>query len=117
MPHPTMLVDLTAMGPTYPMCGPLPPWLVPLPAVAPISPLGGPLPPVFTCPYFHTQYLYIPGASPTPQPGAGYVYAPVVNAAPGASAGSLDKAFGKFMTAIGSEVGKGAVQALFGQAA
>src|SRR3954452_8641042 len=97
MPHPTMLVDLTAMGPTCPMCGPLPP--------------------VFTCPYFHTQDLYIPGAAPTPQPAGGCAYAPVVNASPGASAGSLDKAFGKLITAIGSEVGKGAAQALFGQAA
>ena len=58
MPHPTMFVEATAMGPTCPMCGPLPP--------------------VFTCPFFHTQYLYLAGASPMPQQG--YAYAAVVQA-------------------------------------
>jgi hypothetical protein len=92
----TMLVELTAMGPTCPMCGPLPP--------------------VFTCPYFHTQYLYVPGASPMPQPG-GAAYAPVVQAAPGASDHTLKKAFGELVGNVGTEIGKGAAQALFGQAA
>jgi len=89
MPHPTMFVELTAMGPTCPQCGPLPP--------------------VFTCPYMHTQYLYIPGVSGAPQPG--YSYAPVVQAQPGASNQTLNKAFAEF----GKGMGEGLVYAVFGQ--
>ncbi len=93
MPHPTTLVSLTNLGPTCPMCGPLPP--------------------VFTCPFFHTQYLYVPGVSPMPQQG--YTYAPVVQAHPGASNASLKSAFGDAMGTIAKEIGKGAAQAMFGQ--
>jgi hypothetical protein len=93
MPHQTMLVEATAMGPTCPACGPLPP--------------------VFTCPFFHTQYLYIPGASPTPQPG--YTYAPVVQAPPGASEHTLNKGFGSVLGELGVGIGKGAVEAVLGQ--
>jgi hypothetical protein len=50
-----------------------------------------------------------------PQPGAGYSYAPVVQAAPGASEGTLKKAFGEAIANVATEVGKGAAQALFGQ--
>ena len=92
MPHPTMLVEATAMGPTCPMCGPLPP--------------------VFTCPFFHTQYLYLAGASPMPQQG--YAYAAVVQAPAGASENTLSKAFGEFFGHAGTEFGKGAVEAMFG---
>lgn len=95
MPHPTMLVSMTGMGPTCPACGPLPP--------------------IFTCPFMHTQYLYVPGASPMPQPGAGYVYAPVVQAQPGASDHTLRKAFTEVMGKVAAEFGKGAAQAIFGQ--
>jgi hypothetical protein len=95
MPHPTVLVSMTAMGPTCPACGPLPP--------------------IFTCPFFHTQYLYVPGASPMPQPGAGYAYAPVVQAQPGASEQSLSEAFGNVVGKVATEIGKGAAEAMFGQ--
>jgi hypothetical protein len=93
MPHQTMLVEATAMGPTCPACGPLPP--------------------VFTCPFFHTQYLYIPGVSPAPQPG--YTYAPVVQAPPGASEHTLNKGFGSVLGELGVGIGKGAVEAVLGQ--
>jgi hypothetical protein len=93
MPHPTVLVSLTGMGPTCPMCGPLPP--------------------VFTCPFFHQQYLYIPGVSPTPQQG--YTYAPVVQAQPGASPSSLKSQFRDLVGNLGEHIGKGAVDAMFGQ--
>jgi hypothetical protein len=73
----------------------------------------GPLPPVFTCPFFHTQYLYLPGVSPTPQPG--YTYAPVVEAQPGASEQTLSKGFGKVVGELGEGFGRGAVEAMFGQ--
>jgi hypothetical protein len=53
--------------------------------------------------------------SPIPQSGAGYAYAPVVQAAPGASESSLKKAFGQVIANVGTEVGKEAVHALFGQ--
>ena len=89
MPHPTMPVSQTAMGPACPACGPMPQY--------------------FTCPFGHTQYLYLPGVSPMPQPG--YAYAPVVQAQPGASAGSLAKAF---VQAVGKAVGEGANEAMFG---
>jgi hypothetical protein len=91
MPHMTALVSMTAMGPTCPSCGPLPP--------------------IFTCPFMHTQYLYVPGSSPQP----GYVYAPVVQAQPGASEQSLNKAFGDFVGKVATGFGKGAAEALFGQ--
>jgi len=87
-----MLVEATAMGPTCPMCGPLPP--------------------VFTCPFFHTQYLYIQGVSAMPQQG--YTYAAVVQAPAGASDHTLSEAFGKFFGSVGTEIGKGAAQAMFG---
>jgi len=93
MPHQTMLVEATAMGPTCPACGPLPA--------------------VFTCPFFHTQYLYIPGVSPAPQPG--YTYAPVVQAPPGASEHTLNKGFGSVLGELGVGIGKGAVEAVLGQ--
>jgi hypothetical protein len=93
MPHATMLVSLTAMGPTCPACGPLPP--------------------VFTCPYFHTQYLYVPGMTPMPQQGA--VYAPVVQAQPGASEQTLSDAFGDFFGKVATEIGRGAAESMFGQ--
>ena len=93
MPHPTMFVEATAMGPTCPACGPLPP--------------------VFTCPFFHTQYLYIHGVSPAPQPG--YTYAPVIQAQPGASEQTLNKGFGDLAVKVGVGIGKGAVEAVLGQ--
>ena len=94
MPHSTMLVSATAMGPTCPACGPLPP--------------------IFTCPYGFTQYLYLPGTSaPMPQ-GGGYTYAPVVEAQPGTSEQSLSGMFGDAMGKIATEFGKGAAQAMFG---
>jgi hypothetical protein len=92
MPHPTAYVSLTTMGPTCPVCGPLPA--------------------VFTCPFFHTQYLYVPGVSPMPQQG--YTYAPVVQAQPGASEQTLSKAFGNLIGNIGTEIGRGAAEAMFG---
>jgi hypothetical protein len=93
MPHYTVLVSMTAMGPTCPMCGPLPP--------------------MFMCPFRHTQSLYVPGASPAPQPGA--AYAPVVQAQPGASPQSLSEAFGDVVGKVATEIGKGAAEAMFGQ--
>ncbi len=95
MPHQPFYVSMTAMGPTCPSCGPLPP--------------------VFTCPFMHTQYLYVPGASPPPQ--AGYAYAPVVQAQPGASEQSLSAAFGDVVGKVATEIGKGAAEAMFGQRA
>ena len=92
MPHPAMPVSLTSMGPTCRMCGPLPP--------------------VFTCPFFHTQYLYVPGISPMPQHG--YTYAPVVQARPGESGRNLDTKFHGVVADIVKDVGKGAVEAMFG---
>ncbi len=97
MLHPTMFVSMTAMGPTCPACGPLPP--------------------IFVCPFFHRQYLYVPGRTPMPQPGAGPAYAPVVEAAPGASEHSLGKAFGIVVGNVATEIGKGAAEAIFGQRA
>jgi hypothetical protein len=93
MPHPTTPVEATAMGATCPLCGPLPP--------------------VFTCPFFHTQYLYLPGISGMPQQG--YTYAAVVQAQPGASKETLNSGFGKAMGELGAGIGKGAVEAFFGQ--
>jgi hypothetical protein len=93
MPHPTMLVSLTAMGPTCPACGPLPP--------------------VFTCPYYHTQYLYIPGVSPMPQQG--YTYAAVAQVQPGASSQSIQDAIKEVVGHVGERIGEGAVDAMFGQ--
>src|SRR5438093_12080462 len=93
MPHPTMLVELTAMGPTCPACGPLPP--------------------VFTCPYMHTQYLYIPGVSGMPQQG--YAYAAVAQVQPGASNQTIQKAIGHVLGEVGEKDGEGAVEARFGQ--
>ena len=94
MPHPTMLVSLTNMGPTCPACGPLPP--------------------VFTCPYMHTQYLYIPGVSPMPQQG--YAYAAVANVQPGASESSISKALGQVLEGVGETLGEGMARAMgFGQ--
>ena len=89
MPHMPTPVSLTTAGPTCPYCGPLPL--------------------VFTCPYMHTQYLYIPGFSSAPQQG--YAYAPVVQAQPGASNKALDSAFGEF----GKGLGEGIVHAFLGQ--
>jgi hypothetical protein len=48
-----------------------------------------------------------------PQPG--YTYAPVVQAQPGASQQTLNKGFGEVVGALGVGIGKGAVQAMFGQ--
>ena len=93
MPHPTMLVELTAMGPTCPACGPLPP--------------------VFTCPFMHTQYLYIPGVSGMPQQG--YTYAAVAQVQPGTSEQGVQKALGKVAEGIGEKLGEGIAQAMFGQ--
>ena len=93
MPHMPTYVSLTAMGPTCPACGPLPA--------------------MFMCPYGHAQYLYVPGTSPAPQ--AGYAYAAVVQAQPGASEQTLSKAFGEFFGNVGTEIGKGAAEAMFGQ--
>lgn len=95
MPHATALISITGMGPACPACGPLPP--------------------IFTCPFMHTQYLYVPGASPMPQPRTGYVYAPVVQAQPGASEHTLRKAFTEVIGKVAAEFGKGAAQAIFGQ--
>ena len=93
MPHMPVAVEITANGATCPMCGPLPP--------------------VFTCPFMHTQYLYLPGVSAMPQQG--YTYAAVVQAQPGASKEQLNSGFGKAMGELGAGIGKGAVEALFGQ--
>jgi hypothetical protein len=65
------------------------------------------------CPFFHRQYLYIPGVSPMPQ--RGYMYAPVVEAPPGASDVNLKSVFGDAMGKIATEIGKGAAAAMFGQ--
>jgi hypothetical protein len=92
MPHATMLVSLTAQGPTCPACGPLPP--------------------VFTCPYFHTQYLYIPGVSPMPQQG--YAYAAVAQVQPGASNQSIQSALVKAVEPLAEKFGAGAMNAMFG---
>lgn len=93
MPHPTMLVSLTAMGPTCPACGPLPPF--------------------FMCPNMHQQYLYVPGYSPAPQQG--YAYAPVAQVQPGASDQSIQKELGKVAVHLGGKLGEGIVQGIFGQ--
>ncbi len=93
MPHPTMFVELTAMGPTCPQCGPLPP--------------------VFTCPFMHTQYLYIPGVSPMPQQG--YTYAAVAQVQPGASEQSVKSAIVKALEPLAEKMGEGGVEAMFGQ--
>jgi hypothetical protein len=93
MPHPTMFVELTNMGPTCPACGPLPP--------------------VFTCPYMHTQYLYVPGVSGMPQQG--YAYAPVVQAQPGASDQEIKKLIIKVVGKAVETVGEPAAEAMFGQ--
>jgi hypothetical protein len=95
MPHPTALISMIGTDPTCPACGPLPP--------------------IFTCPFMHTQYLYVPGASPIPQPGTRYVYAPVVQAQPGAPEHALRKAFTEVIGKVATEIGKGAAQAIFGQ--
>jgi len=87
-----MLVELTAMGPTCPGCGPLPP--------------------VFTCPFMHTQYLYVPGYSQMPQQG--YAYAPVAQVQAGASDQSVQSALGKVAGEIGKHLGEGVVQGMFG---
>jgi hypothetical protein len=92
MPHPTMLVSLTNMGPTCPQCGPLPP--------------------VFTCPLMHTQYLYIPGVSPMPQQG--YAYAPVAQVQPGASESGIQEKLNNVAEGLGEKLGEGIVQGLFG---
>jgi hypothetical protein len=93
MPHPPMPISLTAMGPTCPACGP---W-----------------PQVFTCPFGHTQYLYLPGLSPMPQQG--YAYAPVAQVQPGASDQSIQKELGKVAVNLGGKLGEGIVQGIFGQ--
>ena len=90
MPHPPMPASLTPMGATCPACGPMPP--------------------AFRCACGYAQYLYIPGVSPMPQAGA--TYAPVVQAQPGASDQSLGQAFAK---AMGTALGEGASDAVFGQ--
>ena len=95
MPHVTMLVSATAMGPTCPVCGPLPP--------------------IFTCPFGFTQYLYLPGMSPPMPQGGGYAYAPVVQAQPGTSEHGLREMFGDVVGKVATEIGKGAAQAMFGQ--
>jgi hypothetical protein len=92
MPHPTMFVELTAMGPTCPTCGPLPP--------------------VFTCPFMHTQYLYVPGYT---APQQGYAYAPVAQVQPGASDHSIQSELGKVAVQLGGKLGEGVVQGIFGQ--
>jgi hypothetical protein len=89
LPHPPVPVAPTGSGAACPRCGPLPP--------------------VFTCPFFHTQYLYLPGSSPAPQPG--YSYAPVVQAPAGASPESVGKAFAK---SFGQGLGSGLADAFFG---
>jgi len=88
-----MLVSLTAMGPTCPACGPLPP--------------------VFTCPFMHTQYLYVPGVSPMPQQG--YAYAPVAQVQPGASDATIQGKLGDVALEIGTKLGQGVVQGILGQ--
>ena len=93
MPHQTMLVSLTGMGPTCPACGPLPP--------------------VFTCPYGFTQYLYLPG-TPMPQ-GGGYSYAPVVQAQPGASPKTLKEMFADVVGKAAASAGEEAVDQVFGR--
>jgi len=93
MPHPATLVSLTTMGPTCPACGPLPM--------------------VFSCPYMHMQYLYIPGVSEMPQQG--YAYAAVAQVQPGASNQSIQSAITKALMPLAEKVGEGAVEAMFGQ--
>jgi hypothetical protein len=87
-----MLVELTAMGPTCPQCGPLPP--------------------VFTCPYMHTQYLYIPGVSGAPQQG--YAYAPVAQVQAGASEQTVQHELGKAAGDLGKKFGAGVIQGILG---
>ena len=95
MPHPTVLVSMTGTGPTCATCGPLPP--------------------VFTCPFMHVQYLYVPGTTAMPQPSSGQVFAPVVQAQPGESEQTLGKKFGAVIGEVAAEFGKGAAEALFRQ--
>jgi hypothetical protein len=45
----------------------------------------------------------------------GYTYAPVVQAQAGASEQTLNKGFGAIMGELGAGIGKGAVEAMFGQ--
>jgi len=94
MPHQPMLVQISAMGPACGYCGPLPP--------------------IYTCPFMHTQYLFLPGTSPMPQPGGGASYAPVVQAPPGTSEKGLNKAFTEILGKMAGEFGKSAATQLFG---
>ena len=93
MPHPPMLITLTASGPTCPACGP---W-----------------PPVYTCPWGHSQYLYVPGVSPMPQQG--YTYAPVAQVPPGASDQTIKEKLGDVGLDLGKKFGQGVVQGILGQ--
>ena len=94
MPHSTTLVQMSGMGPACAYCGPLPP--------------------IFTCPFMHTQYLYLPSAGPMPQPRGGAAYALVVQAPPGTSEHGLSKAFSEALGKLAGEFGKGAAAQLFG---
>lgn len=93
MPHPPMYIELTTAGPTCPACGP---W-----------------PNIFTCPFMHTQYLYVPGVSPMPQQG--YSYAAVAQVQPGASNQTIMDAIKDVVGHAASSVGEGAVEGMFGQ--
>ena len=93
MPHMPMFVELTTAGPTCPACGPLPT--------------------IFTCPNWHTQYLYVPGVSPMPQQG--YTYAAVAQVQPGASNQSIKDAIKEVVGHLGESIGEGAVDEMFGR--
>jgi hypothetical protein len=93
MPHMPLYVSATPMGAACPQCGPLPP--------------------VFMCRCGFRQYLYLAGSSPAPQQG--YSYAVVVQAPQGASQQSLSKAVGDVVGKAATGLGRGAVEAMFGQ--
>jgi hypothetical protein len=78
----------------------------------------GVLPPVFVCGFCGGQQLLVlPGAAPPApaMPGANQAYAPVVQAQPNAPEHTLKGPLEKFAESFGTALGKGAVQAVFGQ--
>ena len=95
---------------------------MPIPvAASPMGPacmMGGVLPPIFTCGFCGgRQVLFLPGAPmPAPAfPGQTTNVAPVVQAQQNAPPHVLNDMFKQLAGNIGTELGKGAAGALFGQ--
>jgi hypothetical protein len=97
MPHVPVYVEATPMGAACSVCGVLPP--------------------AFGCMFCGTQQFLLLAGAPNPGlalPGRSQNYAAVIQAPPNASESVLSKGFSKFMSNVGSEFGKGVVQAMFG---